>query len=120
MEGVVATAGEAAKLVGRHGGDVRFFLAGAGEEVNSTLFSIEYESPEALGRAADALGADAELQAFVTRLSGPNSPTVITSQSMGMEVPIGRTPKPGTGSLLEAHTSRRPVVATVSSLEGIS
>ena len=56
MDGVVATAGEAAKLVGRHGGDVRFFLAGAGEEVNSTLFSIEYDSPEALGRAADTSG----------------------------------------------------------------
>lgn len=106
MEGVVATAGEAAKLVGRHGGDVRFFLAGAGEEVNSTLFSIEYDSPEALGRAADALGADGELQAFVTRLSGPKSPTVLISQSMGMEVPIGRTPKAGTGSIVEVHTSR--------------
>jgi hypothetical protein len=41
LEGAVTAAGEAAKLVGRHGGDVRFFVAGAGEEVNSTLFSIE-------------------------------------------------------------------------------
>jgi hypothetical protein len=106
MEDVVGIAGEAAKLVGRHGGTVRFFAAGAGEEVNSTLFSVEYDSPEAMGRAADALGADAELQAFVTRLNGPKSPSVITSQSMGMEVPIGRTPKSGTGSILEVHTSR--------------
>lgn len=106
MEGVVSTAGEAAKLVGRHGGVVRFFLAGPGEEVNTTVFSIEYDSPEALGRAADALGADAELQALVTRLSGPKSPTVIISQSMGMDVPIGRTPKAGTGSIVELHTSR--------------
>jgi hypothetical protein len=106
MEGAVGVAGEAAKLVGRHGGAVRFFLAGAGEEVNSTLFSIEYDSPETMGQAFDALADDAELQAFVTRLNGPQSPSVITSQSMGMEVPIGRTPKSGTGRILEAHTSR--------------
>jgi hypothetical protein len=31
---------------------------------------------------------------------------VIISQSMGMEMPIGRTPKPGTGSILEVHTSQ--------------
>jgi hypothetical protein len=106
MEGAVAVAGEAAKLVSRNGGDVRFFLAGAGEEVNSMVFSVEYESPEALGRAFDALGDDADLQAFMTRVNGPKSPTVITAQSMGMELPIGRTPKPGKGSVLEAHTGR--------------
>jgi hypothetical protein len=106
MEGAVAVAGVAAKLVGRHGGEVRVFLAGAGQEVNSTVFSIEYESPEAMRRAFDALADVAELQAFTTRLNGSASPTVITSQSMGMEMPIGRTPKPGTERILEAHTSR--------------
>jgi len=106
MEGAVAMAGEAAKLVGRHGGDVRFFLAGAGEEVNSTLFSIEYESPEALGRVFDELADDTELQAFMTRLNGTGSPTVITSQNMAMEMPIGRTPKAGKGGILEVHTGR--------------
>ena len=106
MEDAVAVAGEAAKLVGRHGGDVRFFAAGAGQEVNSTLFTISYDSPEAMGRGFDELGADAELQAFMTRLNGPKSPSVITAQSMGIEVPIGRTPKSGAGSVLEVHTSR--------------
>ena len=67
LEAAVGIAAEAAKLVGRHGGDVRFYVAGAGAEINSTLFSIEYESPEALGRAFDALNGDAELQAFATR-----------------------------------------------------
>ena len=106
LEAAVGVAGEAAKLLSRHGGDIRFFVAGAGAEVNSTLFSIEYESPDALGRAFDALGQDAELQALMTRVNAPNSPTVLTAQAMGMELPLGRTPKAGKGSILEVHTSR--------------
>ena len=107
LEAAIATAAEAAKLLGSHGGDIRFFLAGAaGEEVNGTLFSQEYESPEALGAAFDALGDDPELQALLSRLSAPGSPTMLTSQSMGIEMPLGRTPKAGRGSILEVHTSR--------------
>ena len=106
FEGAVAIAGEAAKLVGRHGGDVRFFVVGAGDEANTTVFSIEYESPEAMGRAFDKLGEDADLQAFMTRVNGPKSPSVITAQSIGMELPLGRTPKAGKGRILEVHTAR--------------
>ena len=72
LEAAIATAAEAAKLLGSHGGDIRFFLTlAAGEDVNGTLFSQEYESPEALGAAFDALGDDVELQAFLARLSAP-------------------------------------------------
>ena len=46
LEAAIAVAGEAAKLLSPHGGQIRFFLAGAaGEEVNGTVFSQEYESP---------------------------------------------------------------------------
>ena len=107
LEAAIAGATEAAKLLGSHGGDIRFFLAGAaGEDVNGTLFSQEYESPEALGEAFDALGNDAELQALLSRLSAPGSPTLLLSQSMGIEMPLGRTPKAGRGGVLEVHTSR--------------
>ena len=107
IEGAVAVAGEAAKLVGGHGAQVRFFSASAaGEEVNSTLFSMEFDSPEALGQTFDDLADDAELQALMTRLNGPKSPSAVTSQSMGYEVPTGRTPKPGQGAVLEVHSMR--------------
>ncbi|MFI5042376.1 MAG: hypothetical protein ACHQNA_11090 [Acidimicrobiales bacterium] len=107
LEAATAIAGEAAKLIGRHGGDIRFFIAGAaGEEVNSTVFSIEYDSPEALGAGFDELAADAELQALMTRVNATASPTVITSQIMGMEMPIGRIPTRGRGGILEIHASR--------------
>jgi len=106
LDAAVATASEAAKLLGTQGGEIRFFLTlAAGEDVNGTLFSQEYESPEALGAAFDALGDDAELQALLARLSAPGSPTMLTSQSMGIEMPLGRTPKAGRGSILEVHTS---------------
>jgi hypothetical protein len=105
LEAAIATAGEAAKLLSSTGGDIRFFLASAaGEEVNGTVFSIEYESPEALAEASDALADNTELQALLSRLNAPGSPTLITAQSMGMEMPIGRTPKAGRGSILEVHT----------------
>ena len=105
LEAAIATAGEAAKLLSSTGGDIRFFLASAaGEEVNGTVFSIEYESPEALAEASDALAEDTELQAFLSRVNAAGSPTQITSQSMGMEMPIGRTPKAGRGGILEVHT----------------
>jgi len=60
-----------------------------------------------LSAATDPNGPDldAELQAFLSRLAGPDSPTMITAQSMGMEMPLGRTPKAGRGSILEVHTS---------------
>ena len=108
LDAAVGTAAEAAKLLGWHGGDIRFFLAGAaGEDVNGTLFSQEYESPEALGAAFGPRSAtNAELQALLSRLSAPGSPTTLTSQSMGIEMPLGRTPKAGRGSILEVHTSR--------------
>ena len=107
VEQAVASAAEAAGLVGRHGGEVHFFMTGAaGEQVNSTLFSIEYESPEALGAAFDAMADDAELMAYTMRLNSPGSPTAITSQSMVMEIPLGREPKEGRGGVLEVHTGK--------------
>ena len=107
MEQAISLSGEAAKLVGRHGGNVRLFLSSAaGEQVNSTLFTIEYDSPEAMGRAFDALNTDPEVQALTLKLNDPESPTVLTSVSMGMELPIGREPKEGRGNLLEVHTNR--------------
>jgi hypothetical protein len=107
VEDAAGVAAEAAKLVGRHGGDANFFLSNAaGEQVDTTIFSIEFESPDALGQAFDAMADDAEMQAFQARLNSPTAPTAIESISMGVEVPLGRTPKPGKGGVLSVHTSR--------------
>lgn len=107
VEAAVTAAVEIAGLVSRHGGDVHFHLTTvAGEDVNSTVFSIDYESPEALGAAFDAMADDAEIQAFTTRFNGPDSPSEVTSTSMTMELPLGRDPKPGQGGILEVHLGK--------------
>ena len=107
MAHAIGMSSEAAKVVGRHGGDVRLFPSTvAGEQVNATLFSLEFESPEAMSRAFDAMNTDPEVQALTLQLHDPGSPTVMTSISMAMELPTGREPKPGRGGLLEVHTNR--------------
>jgi hypothetical protein len=107
MEAAVATAAEAASLVGRHGGEVRFFIASAsGDQVNQTLFSTQYASPVAMGAAFDAMHNDPELQAFGLRMQGILSPTVVMSTTMAIELPTGHEPKPGRGSILEVHASK--------------
>ena len=105
IEEAAALAGEAAKLVGRHGGDVRLLLVAAGDEVDATLFNVEYESPEAMGRAFDRLSADEELTALASRAKAVGSPSLIGSESIGMELPIGRDAKPGRGPIIEVHSS---------------
>ncbi|MEQ1788380.1 MAG: hypothetical protein ABL966_15115, partial [Acidimicrobiales bacterium] len=105
IEEAAALGGEAAKLVGRHGGDVRLLLVTAGDEADTTLFNVEYESLEAMGRAFDKLNADPEVAAFSIRAKAAGSPSVIGAETIGMEVPIGRTPKSGRGNIVEVHSS---------------
>ena len=102
LDAALAGAADAAKVVGRHGGDVRFFLAiVAGEQVESTLFSVEYDSPDAMGKAFDAMNTDPELHRIRTQATGSTQ----TSASMGMELPTSHTPTPGRGSIIELHVS---------------
>ena len=63
MEEAAALAGEAARLVGRHGG-VRLLLVTAGDDADTTRFNVEYENPDAMGRAFDKLTADPDVAAF--------------------------------------------------------
>jgi hypothetical protein len=102
LEASIATAAAGKKVVGRHGGDVRLFVAvAAGEQAESTLFAVEYEDAEALGRAFDAMNTDPDLN--VTRASGAGLSTV-TSASIGYELPIAFTSNRGRGSVLEIHS----------------
>ena len=102
LDAVIASSADAAKVVGAHGGDVRFFLSIAGgEQVQSTLFSVEYESPDAMGKAFDAMGTDPELHRVRTQAAGSTQ----TSETMGIELPTSHTSTPGRGSILELHIS---------------
>lgn len=103
LDAAIASSADAAKVVGRHGGEVRFFMAiAAGEQVDSTLFSVEYDSPEAMAQAFDAMNTDPEIHRLRTEARG----TTQTSASMAIELPTAHTPTPGRGSIVEAHASQ--------------
>lgn len=105
VEGAVGLAVEAAEVMRRFGAEVRLFMStAAGEQVNTTIFSMEFESPEAAGEAFDKMNGDADVLAITARTNSPGSPSVITSQNMAMEIPV-RTPKAGQGGVLEVHTN---------------
>jgi hypothetical protein len=101
LEQSIASSAAAKKVVGRHGGDVRLFLSVAsGEQADTTLFTVEYEDAEALGRAFDAMNTDPDLTAV--RSSGAGTST-ITSASIAYELPTGFTSNRGRGTVLEIH-----------------
>ena len=103
LDAAIAGAADAAKVVGRHGGEVRFFMAlAAGEQVDSTVFSVEYESPEALAAAFDAMNTDPELHRLRTQVAGSSQ----TTATMGIELPTGHNPTGGRGSILEMHLNQ--------------
>ena len=105
VEEAVGLAVDAAAVMRRFGAEVRFFLAmAAGEQVSSTVFSIEFESPEASGAAFDAMTGDADVLGITARSNAADGPSVITSQNMAIELPV-RTPKAGQGGILEVHTN---------------
>jgi hypothetical protein len=104
----VATASSAAKLMERHGAQNTRLLATslAGEQVSTLVFTTELPSLSDLGAFADEANADSEVQAFVEHLNGPSSPITLLSQSVGIDVPLNRTPLTGRGSVVEVYLIR--------------
>lgn len=116
LEEAISLAREGAKLVGRHGGEVRFLTpAFAGEATGTTIFDVEYTDEVAFGRAMQEMSTDPELQEFMTRVQGPGSPTVMISDNLSVDVPTGYTSKGRHGSIVEVHLSR-PVPGRIEGL----
>lgn len=57
-----------------------------------------------MGRAHDKMNADPDLAALVGRAKASDSPSVLGADTIGMDLPLGREPKPGRGSIIEVHT----------------
>lgn len=107
MEDAVNLARDGAKLVGRHGGQVRFLTpAFAGEATGTGVFSVDYTDEKEFGRAMQEMSTDAELQQFLLRVQGPDSPTTMISDSLTVDLPTGHTSKGGHGTLVEVYLSR--------------
>ena len=99
---------EVSKLLERHGSpDNRALIGGiAGEETGTIAFTSEFETGEALGATIDELVADAEYVSWLTRASAENSPAILLSRSVAVEIPLGRSGSTARGTVLEAYVSR--------------
>jgi hypothetical protein len=107
LEDAITLARDGAKLVGRYGGDVRLLSAAvAGEATGTTVFAIDYVSTDAFATAMQEMSTDTELQAFTARANVANSPSIIVSDSMSIDVPTAYTSKGGRGSVVEVHLNR--------------
>jgi len=89
---------EVSKLLERHGSpDNRALIGGiAGEETGTIAFTSEF----------DELVADAEYVSWLTRASAENSPAILLSRSVAVEIPLGRSGSTARGTVLEAYVSR--------------
>lgn len=108
IEEAISLAREGAKLVGRHGGQVRYLTpVFGGEATGTSIFDIEYTDEAAFGRAMEEMSTDPELQEFMVRMQRPDSATVMISDSLSVDVPTGyASSKPRHGSIVEVHMSR--------------
>jgi len=108
FEDFLSLNGEAVKLHERLGvPGARVFLAGAaGESAGTVIFSTEHPSMAAYAAYGEAVAVDGEMQALLARLRSKDSPIVIEQQSLATEIPLGRTPNPTRGTVVEVHASR--------------
>jgi hypothetical protein len=98
---------EAIKLHERLGVDARLLIATvAGEATGLTVFSTEHANLDEYGEYAESAAADSELQSLVTRSRGADSPVSNEQVSLASELPLGRTPRAGRGSVVEIHVTR--------------
>ncbi|HUC35534.1 MAG TPA: hypothetical protein VMR97_00255 [Acidimicrobiales bacterium] len=98
---------EVTKLYERLGCDTtRLMIAGiAGEVSGQCVFSSEHESMTEYGAFQERLMADSEMQSILSRVRSAESPVTLEQQSIAGEIPLGRTPKAGRGSVVEVHVS---------------
>lgn len=78
----------------------------AGESTGLNVYSVEFEDIEDYADYAEAAGQDQEMQSLYTRALSADSPVIIEQQSLASEIPLGRMPRPGRGSVVEVHVTR--------------
>jgi hypothetical protein len=108
FQDAVAVAHETEKVCERHGGAVRLLVpAIAGEATGSELtLTIEVADLDAYGVFSDEMRNDTDVQSLQMRVMEANSPVTIVNQSLVTEIPTGRTPAPGQGTVVEVYVSK--------------
>lgn len=108
FQDAVAVAHETEKVCERYGAEVRLLQpAIAGEATGSDLtLTMEVADLDAYGAFSDAMRNDTDVQSIQLRVMDVNSPVTIVNQSLITEIPTGRTPAPGRGSVVEVYVSK--------------
>ncbi len=104
----IALALEGMKLFERHGAHhVRLLEAlTAGEQHGIFVLTNEFPNAEAYGTFVDELYSDAEMESFLTRINGTDSPLVIESRSLAVEVPLDHERNATHGAIIEVYVAR--------------
>jgi hypothetical protein len=104
----MALALEGMKLFERHGAHhVRLLEAlTAGEQNGIFVLTNEFPTAETYGSFVDELYRDAEMEAFLARISGADSPLVIESRSLAAEIPLDHERNATRGAIIEVYVSR--------------
>jgi hypothetical protein len=104
----VALALEGMKLFERHGAHhVRLLEAlTAGEQQGMFVLTNEFPTAEAYGTFVDELYRDAEMESFLTRITGADSPLDIESRSLATEIPLDHERNTDRGAIIEVYVAR--------------
>jgi hypothetical protein len=104
----MALALEGMKLFERHGAHhVRLMEAlTAGEQHGIFVLTNEFPSAEAYGTFVDELYRDAEMEGFLTRMTGADSPLVIESRSLATDITVEHERNPNRGAIIEVYVAR--------------
>jgi len=104
----LAIALEGMKLFERHGARHARLLAAAtaGEQSSSYVLTNEFASAAEYGAFVDELYRDVEMDSFLARISGADSPLIIESRSLATEIPLDRSGPSTHGSVIEVYVSR--------------
>jgi hypothetical protein len=101
----MALALEGMKLFERHGAHHTRLLEAltAGEQQGIFVLTNEFPTGEDYGTFVDELYRDAEMESFLTRINGADSPLIIESRSLAVEIPIDHDRNPTRGAVIEVY-----------------
>ena len=104
----MALALEGMKLFERHGAHQARLLEAltAGEQHGMFVLTNEFPTAEAYGTFVDELYRDAEMEAFLARITGADSPLIIESRSLAVEIPLEHERNATRGAIVEVYVAR--------------
>jgi hypothetical protein len=104
----MALALEGMKLFERHGAHhVRLLEAlTAGEQHGMFVLTNEFPTGEAYGTFVDDLYRDAEMEAYLKRITATDSPMAIEGRSLAMEIPLDHNRNAARGAIVEVFVGR--------------